>query len=216
MAAGDITDDMVATIRHRLGDPGGLQWDDSELLINLNEALRMLADYLKDGALFALTEVKEQALTTAVNSYALPTDFLRERRVVYIAVPAVKWDLDRLQALSSNAHYTPAATEPYYLLWDAKIELLVGGVVQGGTDSVDIWYIKQPTTVTTSVDPEVGRQYRNVLEDMVVEAALSQGEMPFSEQAQVMHEIALRQLGQINSHWGAVPPHGGFANDPEV
>lgn len=217
MAAGDITQDMVAVVRHRLGDPGGTQWSEAELLSYLNEAQRQLADDLCDGALHELTFVQSITLETAVAAYSLNSNFLRVRRVVYKADDAILWPIADIRALRENAHHEGSETVPYYVVWDGKtIEFFVGtgGVTQTNGDVALVYYIKSPTDMSLSVDMELGSQYRNIVEQRAYATALSAAPEGDTQTAEIEMQMYDFLVEVINSHWSDVEAFGGIPNDP--
>lgn len=217
MAAGDITQDMIATVRYRLGDPGGARYSEAEILSYLNEAQRETADSLCDAALWALTRVQSIPLIAGTSTYALETDFLRQSRVLYKGYDATLWPIHDWRAIRDNAHHETSETNPYYVIWDGKsIEFAVGTVTQAGSEKAYVWYVKEPTEISLTVDPEFPKHFRNIIEQHAYATAL--GAAPEADLDARDTEMQIFQFlcNLVNAHWGHVPAYGGLARDPAI
>lgn len=216
MAAGDTTQNMIATVRHRLGDPGGLRWSEEEIIYYLNATQREVVDLLCDSALYALTDVDSTALVAGTSTYDLPSGFVRQRRVVYKDDDATLWPLEQARALRQNAHHEQSETSPYYVIWDGKLEFFVGsgGVTQDNGDTYELWHIEEPTELTTSTDPDFGDHFRNLIEQGAVARALEQGDAGDFERARWERSVFEMLCEIVNMHYGEVPSFGGIPNDP--
>lgn len=220
MAAGDNTNDMIATILHRLGDLGAVQWNDtSEIVSYINSAQRELVDLLSHRALHELTDVQEIDLVAGQAGYALASDFAYAMRVIYKSDDATLWPIEHIRALRQNVHHAQSETEPYCVLWDGKVEFFVGsgGVTQSDSEKAYVWYIAEPTAVVaSSVDMDLGNQYRNLVEQGAVAKALEQADAGHQQQAQIQRQIFEFMCDTVNLHYGRVASYGGFANDPPL
>ena len=157
MADGDISKALLATTRARLGDrdPIGGIWSDAEIYAFLNEGFAEMALCLPDGALPQLTKVQSAALVGAQSNYDLPADFLRARLVKYKDIVARHWPALHKEALRADALIVPSETNPFWYLEDNDLYFEVSSVTQAGAEKYELWYIKRPTAISTSVDPEL-------------------------------------------------------------
>lgn len=217
MAAGDNTQDMIATILHRLGDPGAVQWNDTaEIVSYINAAQRELPDLVSHRALHEITSIDEITLVTAQSTYDLPSDFGYALRVVYKDDDATLWPIEDLRALRQNTHHDQSETSPYCVIWNEQLEFFVGsgGVTQTNGDVAHLWYVAEPTAVSTSVDMDLGNHFRNIVEQGAVARALEQGDAGNYQQAQIERGVFEFLCEMVNMHYGRVASYGGFANDP--
>jgi len=147
MAAGDISKALLATTRFRLGEPAADRWQDSEIYGWLNEAEMVLANEEGlDAAMFPLTEICNGVVTTAVFTYDLPADFLRERYVTLGGVMCQRLETLNLQATLSNIYFTPSKTMPFYSIVGNQIVFMTGSV---DPDSLvyQVYYVRKPMRV---------------------------------------------------------------------
>ena len=147
MAAGDISKALLATCRFRLGEPAADRWQDNEIYGWLNEAQMVVANEEGlDAAMYPLTEICNGVVTTAVFSYGLPADFLRERYVTLGGIQCRRLETLNLQATLSNIYFTPAKTQPLYSIVGGQIVFMTGGV---DPDSLvyTIHYVRKPMRV---------------------------------------------------------------------
>ena len=217
MAAGDNTQDMIYTILHRLGDPGATKWNDvTEIVSYINATQREMLDLLSHRALHEVTSIDSTTLVAAQSTYDLPSDFAYALRVIYKSDDAVLWPLEQLRALRQNTHHSQSETSPYVVIWDDKLEFFVGsgGVTQTNGDTCELWYIAEPTAVSTTADMDFGNQFRNIIEQGAVARALEQGDAGNYQQAQIERGIFEFLCEMVNMHYGRVASYGGFANDP--
>ena len=161
MAAGDISDALVSSFRLRIGDPGSLLFTDAQCFAALNLAYLQLAKELADPPLYALFAVQTTALGAGIVAYALPTDLLRERLVEYKGIPARRWPLDQSGLVESSSLAAATEADPAYFIWGGNVNLL--NACTGGGNLV-VSYLKRPTTITTNVDPEMGREFDEMVE----------------------------------------------------
>jgi len=222
MAAGDISKTMLSRVRARLGDKAGNTWSSSTLYAFLNDGFRALAQEVPDGALFHLTRIDSQALVGAQSNYDLPTSYLRPRIVKYKTLYAKRWPIRDLQALRTNTAYTPSETEPYWYIWDNDLHFVVGTVTQGNGEKYELWYLKQPVTISASVDPELPRQYFLPVETYAVSRALESISGP-DETGQGAAAEAKRQMALFHElcfvmalRFRTDVPYDGTPNDPDL
>jgi hypothetical protein len=167
---------MVAVVRARVADLAGAHWTDAELYAFLNAGFLELAHSLPDAALVGLTEATTGALVGAQNEYDLPSDFLRERLVLYKGKVAVRWMVRETGALISDSLIAGAISEanPFYRIWDNDVIFKVGTVTQAGAEVYEVRYIREPTTISSTVDPDLSSAYFNPVEDYAVALCLAE------------------------------------------
>lgn len=213
--AGEITQDMIATVRHRLADPGGQRYSEAEIISYLNESQRHVVDNLPDGALWALTRVQSITLVAGTSSYALDAAFLRQRRVLYKADDAVLWPIAEIRALRQNVHHEGSETNPYYVIWNGKtIEFFVSAVTQAGSEKAYVWYVATPTDVSLTADPELPNMFRNLIEQRAVATALMADPEVDFDAAEAEMDVFDFLCEIVKQHYGPVAPYGGLPNDP--
>lgn len=164
MAAGDNAKIIKATLRARLGDRDGSRWSDAELYVYLNEAFMELALALPDNALPHLTSVDSDTLVAGRNNYDLPSDFLRARLVKYKDIVAKHWPAQEREALRADSLLVPSETNPFWYIEDGDIYFEVSAVTQSGAETYELWYIKQPTTISDTADPDLPAHYWDLVE----------------------------------------------------
>lgn len=219
MAAGDLSQEILAQVRARLREPSANVWTDSDLYAYLNEAQLDLCDQLSTMALFPVSEIDETVLVDAQNDYSLPADFLRQVFVYYKSYGAVYWPMLQVGALGEgaatpNSNVTPSEEQPYYRIWNNEIQFAVGGVTQAGSEKFTIFYIQKPTDMGDSTDPLFGKQYAHAIVEYAVSKARETVE-DFDE-AQRAHNYYLEVCGIINARYRGNTPHDGPAGDPTV
>lgn len=190
MAAGDASKKMKAVVLNRVGDKAAVTWSAAEVYLYLNEGFRALANILADAALYELTYVQSAELGDAQANYNLPADFLRVRTVKYKDDWAVQWPVRQLRSINAadpSLLLNPSETNPFYYLADGDLIFAVGsgGVTQGNGDTYELWYIKTPTAITDAVDPELGEEFYDIVEDFAVSRCQEQG-LNFEEAAYQM------------------------------
>jgi len=142
MAVVDCTD-IVRTVSRSFGDTAKIFIVDADYL-----------DFINAGQLKIARET--ECLTTTVTPaatsfpYALPTDFLKVKRVVYGQIPLPYVDIEDLDAKGQSL--TDRNTPQFYFFYDEKISLFP---LQQTTDStvVTIAYATIPAEVTSIADP---------------------------------------------------------------
>jgi len=164
--AGEISKEILAGTRARIGDRSGEIWSDADLYAFLNEAFMEVAMHLPDGALPQLTMVTETSLVAAQNNYDLPATFMRARAVYYKGLWAKHWPSSEKDALRDDALLVPSETNPFWWLENNDLYVSVGvaGPTQTGTEKVALWYIKQPTVISDSADPELHESLFDVVQ----------------------------------------------------
>lgn len=217
--AGEITQEIMGNVAGRMGDPAYDRFTESEILSYINAGFREIVDLCVDRALWQLTYVDETELVAATSTYDLPSDMARPTLLLYKTIPAVLWPHHQLRFLKKpNANADASETAPYWTIWNDDIELFVGsgGVTQDNGDTIELWYIKEPTTVSESVDPELGVWFYNAVETYACSMCWAQGQGdPDQSRRELMHFYA--ELQRINAHYTAeVPPMDGLPRDPSL
>ena len=170
--AGDNSKDIKATVRAGLGDRNGDIWSDAELYAFINEGFREMAHLLPDNALPHLTKVQSANLVAGTENYDLPTDFLRARLVKYKGIVAIHWPALERDALRDDAILVPNETVPFWYLENDDLYFEVASVTQTGTQKYELWYIKQPVTISDTVDPDLPKPYWDVVETYAMGRAM--------------------------------------------
>lgn len=164
--AGEISKEILAGTRARIGDRAGEVWSDADLYAFLNEGFMEIAMHLPDGAMPQLTMVTETLLVAGTSYYDLPTTFLRARAVWYKGLWAKHWPALEKDALRDDALLVPSETNPFWWLENNDLYVSVGasGPTQAGSEKVALWYMKQPTTISDSADPELHESLFDVVQ----------------------------------------------------
>lgn len=161
MAAGDRTARLVAQVRSRIGEITAQGIPNSDILAYLNEAQADLCWQLNDAALAVLSEQYAGALTIDEAGYALPTDFLRERLVVYKTKVATRVRVSDLADLTLNTYRVPTEANPSYYLWDGCQLWLRAGLKTSGL--YNLYYQRSPVAMSATVDPELPEEHNDLL-----------------------------------------------------
>jgi len=169
MAAGDIAKSLRDTVRARIGEPSETGVETVDIYAFLNEAVYDVMWRINDGAMPEMTDLATGTLTNS--RVALPATFWREWLVQIGASDYVaqQWDISELDALANNTLTAPSATNPYYFVWynvtDAAIRLHVEVGNPADSSAYDIFFVKTPTDMSDSVDPELTAALHELLVD---------------------------------------------------
>jgi hypothetical protein len=173
MAAGDITDGMVADVRTRVGAQSESGVLTPQILAYLNMGIQDMVQRLNDGALPTITATATGTVSAASAPchatavyFALPADFLRERIVKYVDSQCNRLDISRIDMIDhSGSHRAPSATNPWYYIWEDLV------YIQSGSQSLVAYtfeYVSVPVTITTDVDPDIPVVYNDIAVDFAV------------------------------------------------
>ena len=201
MADGDISKDLLAKVRARVGVPGQEGLLDAHIYAFLNRAQYDIAMSVNDAALPALCELATGTLTAS--RVGLPSDFMRLRLVRVGATPVVAKLIKQteLDALANNAYYAPTATNPYYHLWynatDAALRLHVELGDAASVAAYELYYIKMPTDMSDSVDPTFAADLYELRVDYAVKRVRESWEQ-YDEGVRILEQYA-RRINTINS-----------------
>lgn len=192
MAAGDISDAMLAEVRSRLREPTAEARTDDEIWAYLNEAqTELVTGRLCDAALLPFTEIWNGVWVTGQYDYSLPHDFLRERYVAVNGYPARRVQLLDLGALTDNVYWAASKSQPRYAMVDGGIRFYTGSV-DPDVLVFSVHYIRKPmcvkaitsavrsTNVVTLTMPAHGLTADNVGDTIVVEGVTPAGATSFN------------------------------------
>jgi len=212
MAAGDRTKRMIGRVRSLVGEPSEQGFLDSEILLFLNEAQLDLCLQVNDAALYALQEIAHSPLTLDNEPYELPSNFMRERVLVYKRVMAIRWDVFRLDALDStgNVYHQPTESDPppHWYLWDNKLYIEAGTKTAG---NYHLYYYKLPTTMSVKVDPSLPMEFDGLMVLFgVMRIREKQGHIAESER---LWNEYLERCEIINSRYTGREPFDGVPGD---
>jgi len=218
--AGEISQGLLARVRSRINEPSAGEWADSEIYANLSRGQTdLVTNQLCDGALTGLREIVEGTLVGAQNPYDLPADFLRARVVYYKGIWARRWEKRYIAALgegtaTANVHVSPSETNPYYYIHADQIVFAVGAVTQTNGDKYELFYVKSPTDVTTSVDPLLPAYLHGLMVDFAVSRCREQAH-DFGEAEAVMRYY-LEMASRVNARYRGSMAYDGPGGDPSV
>ena len=218
MAAGDISDDMLARVRSYLNEPAARTWEDLELYRYLTVAQRDLADRLPDAALWQLQEIVRGTWTSAQFDYALPADFLRARSAAIggatsaAATPAVYMALEDFNAMLANNYFGASKTQPF---WSVDHNLLKFHTASQNPDVSTYWlfYLRTPVDITTNVDPEIARIYEAAIVDFAMSQAWEQANQ-FGKAERILAHYKQRLAAICERYGGEGKAHQGVPGDP--
>jgi hypothetical protein len=147
MAAGDISQAMLAAVRFRIGETAADVVLDATIYDYLSEAEMALAsEEALDAAMLPLTEIKSGIWSAGIYAYLLPWDFLRERYVTVGGVMARRVRLQDIEAFNTNVYMTPSKTKPFYTISDAQIQFYTGSQNPDAA-TYQVWYVRKPMWV---------------------------------------------------------------------
>ena len=216
MAAGDISDVILATLRARLGDRDGSVWSDAELFAFLNEGFMEMALHMPDGAIPQLSEIDSTALIAGTSNYDLPTDFLRARIVKYKGIVAKHWPSLEKEALRDDALLVPSESNPFWYLENNDLYVVVGGSgpTQAGAETVELWYMRQPTVISTTVDPDLHASTFDIVQTYAHSRCMEpQGDFGM---AKLMRAHFVEECDLVTLRWQTPEAFEGIAYDPVV
>ncbi|KKN08667.1 hypothetical protein LCGC14_1054370 [marine sediment metagenome] len=210
MAAGDISDGMVARLGIRLEDEEENTYVEAMKLTALNSAQLYVARIINKAYISEL-EVLDTARAQTANALAYSAldggsstllgnsdDYIISVQDNSSSKYLSKTTIEELKALE-NSDIAGGATNMLWYAFDEKVNTITGG---GATDSIIVVFFETPATMTTSVDPVLGKG----LYDLIV--TLAEAELwTQSEELQrhvVAWESAMRQIKILNNKY--TPP----------
>jgi len=217
--AGEISQDLLARTRTCLNEPAAITWQDSELYRYLVEAQRdLVGERLPDAAVWQCQEIVRGTWTNGVYEYSLPGDFLRARYAAIggaslaAATPAVYISLEEFNAMLANNYFGASKTNPF---WSVDHNLLKFHTGSQNPDVATYWllYVRQPTDLSSTVDPEVARIYEAALVDFAVSRAREQ-QRNFGEAQRMMAHYKARVAAICERYGGEGKAHQGVPGDP--
>jgi hypothetical protein len=173
MAAGDISDSLVADVRSRTGTQSQSGILTAQIFAYLNMGIQDLAQRLNDLALDTLTRTATGTVSAASAPshstavyFALPADFMRERMVKYVDSQCTRLDISRIDEIDyPGSHRAATTTEPWYYIWEGRC------YIQAGVQTLVAYtleYTAVPVTITTDVDPDTPPILNDVIVDFAV------------------------------------------------
>jgi len=161
MAAGDISDALVADLELRLEDAASSTFTDAIKFKALEVAQIQLAHMLDNSYLTEL-ETLEQTLTVSSSYVAFSglanTVFRGHEGIIRAALQfggagsyywCTRLDIDRLKRLE-NTYMDGSDTNPLFWTFQQRVYF---DATTPNNDKAKILYLKYPTAITTSVDP---------------------------------------------------------------
>ena len=162
MAAGDLSDAMVARTRERLGEWSTDGLLDAEIFARLNHGQFDLAWRLPDATMLGLQSSATASLSSS--AFTLPTDFWRFRRLKVGSYYAKLWAVSKVEALRGQAK--PAAATPFCTIWGQTCTVHIAAPTSTATYLLD--YMAEPATITTSIDPDFDTNLHYMIETFAV------------------------------------------------
>jgi hypothetical protein len=211
---GVLADDMIFTVRLRVGDLSADNWKDPALYAFLSEGQRHLARYLTDGALYMLASIAETALEADVAEYDLPADFLRDRALKYKSVWARRWPLSEEEALRRPGQMQPTEDNPFYIIRGTQVRFPRLTVTQDNGDAFALWYVRLPLDIAGDQEPELPVTLHNLIEDFAV-ARCFEGREEFGTAA-LMQAHVLEQVLMVNARYTGQRAFDGVPRDPRL
>lgn len=213
MAAGDISKALVVNVRRRLGEQATSGLADAEIYQMLERGQRALGWLLRDAAIPDLTGYATGTLTAS--EAALPTDFWRVRALVVGGVVAKAWPIEEEGELGVGM-VQPSATDVYYKIWwdtaTSLPKLLVKIGDDASTAAYEVFYIRVPADISSTVDPVLGTPLHDLIEDFAVIECLKLRKR--HDEAAIETGYFLRRVAIVNSRFGGAPAFEGEAGDP--
>lgn len=158
MADGDVSKEMLSTVRFRLGEPAADRWQDAEIYAYMNDAQLVIANEEGlDAAMLPLTELRSGVFSAGVYEYDLPCDFLRERFVTVGGIQARRLEVLNMQALRSNVYYNPTPSNPWYSIVENQI-VFHTGEVDPSSLVYAVYYVRKPMRVRAITSLVAGTQ----------------------------------------------------------
>jgi hypothetical protein len=210
MAAGDVTDALVDELGIRLNDPEEMKFTEAVKLVALNDAILRTCILLNRGYLGELETVDApQAMTAsklALSALTSGTPFTGNEGVVAVqnattaGVYMTRVKLEDLKRLE-NSLLTSGATNMVYYVYAGSIYALNGGAA---TDPLVVYYLKNPVTLTTSVDPDINAALLDIVVDIAESSLWSTDDT--LDRAEDAMASAMLQIDFLNTNY--VPPFG--------
>jgi len=181
MAAGDISDALLVRVRGILDEPTAGFWTDAVLFSYMTHAQNMIIDqrslkyiqaysqnkFIDDPILSPVLTTASIAWDTGANSITLPAgcryvfyaELFKSSDLTVSPVPITRVGYDELQWRKGNAyigHSFDNGTgkgQVFYYIGDKLYTSFTTGSHSTYHDKITIVYIKNPSDITTSVDP---------------------------------------------------------------
>lgn len=171
---------VIATrARYYLNDPttwGGTQksiWSDTELLQWVNDGTNDIVSRTQ-----CLEDIESETLVANTYSYALTNEFIAIKAVVYKAATGNEWTLERGNFQGSAGKFSFGHSEnmtgapAYFIQWENSVIVYPIPDSTAAGDTIDVYMIIKPTTVTATDDVKVPWYYDRALTLYVAAQAL--------------------------------------------
>lgn len=208
MAAGDISDSMVAQVRARSGLESVQQVTDADIFRFLNAGQRYLGLALRHGILPAL--LKRASGTLSSSKITLPSDFIYEQILMVgadesVARPIATAHYDQILG---NTLHVPSLDTPYYQIWydsDAsavRLNVYVGNASSTAAYVLDYWAL--PPDIDTDTDPVVPASVQTMMVEFAV-ARLREYQRAPAVKEQIFAQLH-ENINVLNSRYDRMAP----------
>ena len=213
--AGEITVLLEAELGLRLEDPGENVFTEAFKLVALNKAQKQLAQMLHTGYLTEL-ESSTAALDVSGGSYAITSlntsdgVFKGAEGVLKVSIDpdgsgtyyfATKVDIKNIKS-TENTYLAGSDTNPLWYIFASSVYILITATYTGALAT--IYYLKKPTTMTTSVDPVLNRALHPLI--CTLAEAICWAMDGKLDRRQAAYDIALTEIEILNARYK--PPEG--------
>lgn len=142
--------EIKTAVKRQFGDESGAQITEADITRWANDALRDIVRKVE-----ITNQHRETAAVGGDGTYELPSNFMYIARVTYNSRLLKETKLQDLD-LQSNGVDSVGTGEPgSYYIWNSVLHLHPAPA-SSGTGNLDIWYVSQPTALSTDADvPEI-------------------------------------------------------------
>jgi hypothetical protein len=217
--AGEITQALSSSLGIRLEDPGQGTFTELDKIDMLNKAQMQLTDLL-DHAYLPELEIVEATLAPSSNVFAFGTMTASGLANVPLkgkeGIKAVKvypggsngkWgteiDIKDIKA-QENQFMVCTDRQPGYYIFAASINVLC--TTSSGT-KIDVYYMKNPPTMSTAVDPAVSASLYGIL--LCLAEAFCWNSDAQLDRGKNALAMAMKEIGILNSRYEKLPVIGG-------
>jgi hypothetical protein len=145
-----LVKDIGRRVKRRFGDSSGAQIEDADIYDWINDA----QDDINRKIEF-LTATSQLDPVDGTENYALPADFVYALRVTLDGTFLYKTTLEEMDQYLRDRDVTPVqkGTPTRYWIRGGRIFLYpIPDSASAGTDLLDVFYVKRPTTIATTAD----------------------------------------------------------------
>ncbi len=211
MPAGDVSKELLAKVRARLGTWSTYGLADNQVYRALNRGQIDVVWRLHEAA------AQHTAVTTgslSSSKLTLPSGFMWERLLTVGGVTAKRWDVTSLPTLASATIAVASAANPQYYLWNDGTS--VKAVVRVGNDSsasaYSLWYVVKPTDMSDSADPTLLAGMHELLVTFAT-SRLQEQRLEWMAGQTLMNDYRT-QIAALNARYIAGVPFDGPTGDP--